>query len=164
MKRKVTMDPRSTQSFLSALWEQYRHRGAIGPRIDRRAFLRSGTGVAAVSMVGMGGLLELLSNREALAIGNVIPIVGITRAPFEDPDETPHRHTFSLRFRVTDISPTAITGTIVGRTDAVISTGDEREEHHVHIIERQVTTLEQVVLSGPENGEEGEHTHEVSIE
>jgi hypothetical protein len=162
-KRKVTMASNS-QTLLSALWAQYRTRLATGPQIGRRALLKSGTGIVAVSAVGMSGLLQLLTNREALAAGMVIPLVGVTREPFMDPDETPHRHTFSARFRVTDVSETAIMGTISGRTARVISTGSETEEQHFHIIPPQDVSLEQLVLTGPENNEEGEHTHQVSIE
>jgi len=158
------MVSRNSQTVLSALWAQYRTPVATGPQIGRRTLLRSGTGIAAVSAVGMSGLLELLSNREALAAGMVIPLVGVTREPFMDPEETPHRHTFSARFRVTDVSETAIMGTISGRTERVISTGSETEDQHFHIIPAQDVSLEELVLTGPENNEEGEHTHQVSIE
>jgi hypothetical protein len=158
------MDSRNSHTPLSALWEHWRNRAAARSGISRRALLRSGTGIAAVSAVGIGGLLELLANREAIAAGMVIPIVGVTREPFMDPDETPHRHTFSARFHVTDVSDTAIMGTIVGRTERVISTGSDREEQHFHLIPSQSISLEQVILSGPENNESGEHAHEVSIE
>ena len=158
------MASRTYQTLLSALWEQYRTRVAIGPQIGRRALLRSGTGIAAVSVVGISGLLELLMHREAFAAGMVIPLVGVTHEPFMDPDETPHRHTFSARFQVTDVSPTAIMGTISGRTARVISTGSEKEDQHFHIIQAQDVSLEQLILSGPEDNEEGEHAHQVSIE
>jgi hypothetical protein len=120
--------------------------------------------MGALSAVGIGGLLELLAHPEALAVGTVIPIVGVTREPFEDPEETPHRHTFSARFHVMDVSPTEIVGVVVGRTEAVISTGAEVEEQHFHLIQSQSVSLEDALLSGPENGESGEHAHEVSIE
>jgi hypothetical protein len=153
---------------LSALWEQYRSGVLTVARFGRRTFLRSGTGVAAVSVVGIGGLLELLAPDEAIAAGvmpgTAIPIIGVTREPFMDPDETPHRHTFSARFYVTDVSETAVVGNVVGRTERVISTGAEVEEQHFHLISMQGVSLEQVLLSGPENNESGEHTHEVSIE
>jgi hypothetical protein len=157
------MDPKN----LSALWEQYRNRVATGAQFGRRMFLRSGTGAAAVSVVGVGGLLELLATGEAIAApktGIVIPIIGVTREPFKDPDETPHRHTFSVQFHVTDVSDTAVVGNVVGRTERVISTGSETEEQHFHLISMQGVSLEQVLLSGPENNESGEHMHEVSIE
>ena len=155
------MDPKN----LSTLWEQYRSRVATGAGFGRRTFLRSGTGAAAVSLVGIGGLLELLTTGEAIAAGTVvIPIVGVTREPFRDPDETPHRHTFSVQFHVTDVSETAVVGNVVGRTARVISTGSDKEEQHFHLISMQGVSLEQVLLSGPENNESGEHTHEVSIE
>ena len=157
------MDSRNSQRFFSALWERYGNRAATGSGIGRRTLLRSGTGVAAVSAVGMSGLLELLANREAIATGTVISIVGLTREPFMDPDETPHRHGFSARFHVTDVSPTAIMGTITGRTSYVISTGSETEEQHFHLIPTQSISLEQLVLTGPENNEAGVHAHEVSI-
>ena len=81
-----------------------------------------------------------------------------------DPNETPHRHTFSVRFQVTDVSETGIVGIIAGRTEAVISTSPFEEEQHFHVIQRQSVSLEEVILSGPENNESGEHTHELSIE
>jgi hypothetical protein len=163
-KRKVTMASTNSQTFLSALWAQYRTRFAAGPQIGRRTLLKSGTGIAVVSAVGLSELLELLTNREAFAAGMVIPLVGVTREPFMDPEETPHRHTFSARFQVTDVSPTAIMGTISGRTARVISTGSEKEDQHFHIIRAEDVSLEQLILSGPEDNEEGEHTHQVSIE
>ena len=153
-----------TKQLLSELSEDGHGSGASGFWMSRRAILKSGTGGAAVSVIGIGGLLEILSSREAIAAGMVIPIVGITREPFEDPDETPHRHTFSVRFRVTDVSPTAIIGDVRGRTHAVISTGAESEDEHFHLIASDGVSLENLVLSGPENGEEGEHGHQVSIE
>ena len=158
------MDSRNSQTVLSALWERYGSRVATGSRLGRRAFLRSGTGVAVVSAVGISGLLELIGSRNAIAAGNVIPLVGVTREPFMDPEETPHRHTFSARFHVTDVSDTAIVGNLVGRTESVISTGSEREEQHFHLIRAQGVSLEQLVVSGPENDEEGEHAHQVSVE
>ena len=158
------MESRNSQTILSALWEQYRSRVATGSGFGRRAFLRSGTGIVAVSAVGISGLLELLANREAIAAGMVIPIVGVTREPFMDPEETPHRHTFAVRFQVTDVSETAIMGTVFGRTERVISTSSDIEEQHFHLIPAQSASLEDLILTGPENGEEGEHAHQVSIE
>ena len=55
-------------------------------------------------------------------------------------------------------------GTVVGRTEAVISTSSVKEEQHSHLIQLESISLEQVILSGPENSESGEHTHELSIE
>ena len=153
-----------TKQRLSALWEEYRSRGITGSRISRRTLLRSSAGGVVVSAVGIGGLLELLANREAIAAGMVIPIVGVTREPFEAPDETPHRHTFSVRFQVTSVSPTAIMGNVVGRTEAVISTSSVTEEQHFHLIEQQGVSLEDLILSGPENNEADEHTHQLSVE
>jgi len=153
-----------TKQLLSELWEEYWSRGVARPGISRRALLRFSAGGAVISAVGIGGLLELLANREAIAAGMVIPIVGVTREPFMAPDETPHRHTFSVRFQVTDVSATAIMGTVVGRTQAVISTSAVEEDQHFHLIPSQSVSLEQLILSGPENNEPGEHTHELSVE
>src|SRR5262245_48622641 len=152
------------KQLFSELWEEHRSSDAIGFQISRRALLRSSAGGAVVSAVGIGGLLELFANREAIAAGMVIPIGGVTREPFMAPDETPHRHTFSVRFRVTDVSDTAIMGIVVGRTHAVISTSAVKEEQHFHLIPSQSVSLEQLILSGPENNESGEHTHQLSIE
>ena len=102
--------------------------------------------------------------QNAIAAGTVIAIVGVTREPFEAPDETPHRHTFSARFQVTGVSAEAVTGIVAGRTQAVISTSAVEEEQHFHNIPRQSTSLEELILSGPENDEKGEHTHQPSIE
>src|SRR5262249_36164697 len=150
--------------FLSEAWEDYRSRSTRPFQISRRVLLRSGAGGAVVSAVGIGGLMELLANREAIAAGMVMPIMGITREPFMAPDETPHRHTFQVRFRVTDVSATAIMGTVVGRTMAVISTSGVKEDQHFHLIPSQSVSLEQLILSGTENNEPGEHTHELSVE
>jgi hypothetical protein len=133
------------------------------PGINRRTLFRYGSGTAVVAAFGMTGLLELFANREALAAGTVIPLVGITREP-DEADETPHRHTFSVRFRVTSVSPSAIIGDVSGRTHSVISTGAEKEDQHFHLIEETGIELETVILSGTENNEPGEHSHLISIE
>jgi hypothetical protein len=138
-------------------------RPATGSRISRRALLRYGSGTAVVAGVGLAGLLELLEHREAIAAGTVIPIVGITREP-DEAEETPHRHTFSARFVVTSVSPSAIIGDVSGRTQAVISTGSVQEDQHFHVIEGTDVVLEALILSGTENNEPGEHSHLVSIE
>jgi hypothetical protein len=138
-------------------------RPATGSRISRRALLRYGSGTAVVAGVGLAGLLELLEHREAIAAGTVIPIVGITREP-DEAEETPHRHTFSARFVVTSVSPSAIIGDVSGRTQAVISTGSVQEDQHFHVIEGTDVELEALILSGTENNEPGEHSHLVSIE
>ena len=153
-----------TNQLLAKLWQEHRSHGATRFQISRRALLRSSAGGALLSAVGISGLLELLANREAIAAGMVIPIVGVTREPFMAPEETPHRHTFSVRFRVTDVSDTAIMGTVVGRTHAVISTSAIKEEQHFHLVPSQSVSLEQLILTGPENNESGEHTHQVSVE
>jgi hypothetical protein len=116
-----------------------------------------------VAYAGLAGLLELLEHREAIAAGTVIPLHGVTREP-DEPEETPHRHTFAARFVVTSVSPSAIIGDVSGRTQAVISTGSEKEDQHFHLIEGTDVALEALVLSGTENNEPGEHAHQVSIE
>ena len=138
-------------------------RPTTGARISRRTLLTSVPGTAVVAGVGLAGLLELLEHREALAAGTVIPLVGITREPDEE-EETPHRHTFSARFFVTSISPSAIVGDVSGRTALVLSTGDEREDQHFHLIKATGVELQSLVLSGTEDNEPGEHAHFVSIE
>jgi hypothetical protein len=153
----------STERFLSELAEEYLHGDAPDPRISRRELLRSGAGTAVVTAIGIGGLLELLANREAVAAGLVIGIVGVTRERMPL-DETPHRHTFVARFQVNHVSPSSIFGTVVGRTDSTISTSSVEEERHFHNIPMTNTSLEQLVVSGPENNEPGEHVHQLSIE
>jgi hypothetical protein len=155
-----TQDTRE-EELLAELHEIYcRH--ATGTRISRRSLLRSSAGTGVVTAVGMGGLLELLANREAFAAGNVIAIVGVTR---NQTGGTPHRHTFSVRFQVTEVTETDITGNVFGRTEAVISTGDEKEEQHWHLIQSTVpVALGTFVLSGTENEEPMQHRHQVSIE
>jgi hypothetical protein len=90
-------------------------------------------------------------------------VAGITREP-DEADETPHRHTFSVRFRVTSVSPLAVIGDVSGRTQSVISTGTEKEDQHFHLIEATGVALEDLILSGTENNETGEHSHLLSIE
>jgi hypothetical protein len=65
---------------------------------------------------------------------------------------------------VTSISPSAIIGDVSRRTQMVISTSSTQEEQHFHLIEQTGVALEDVILSGTENNEPGEHAHEVSIE
>ena len=131
--------------------------------IGRRALFKFGSGTVVVAGVGLSGLLELLENREAIAAGTVIPLHGITREP-DEAEEVPHRHTFSARFRVTSVSPSAIIGDVSGRTERVISTGSEDEDQHFHLIEGSDVALEALILSGTENNEPDEHSHLVSIE
>jgi hypothetical protein len=138
-------------------------RSMTGSRISRRALLRYGSGTAVVAGVGLAGLLELLQHREAIAAGTVIPLVGVTREPNEA-DEIPHRHTFSARFRVTSVSPSAIIGDVSGRTAAVISTSSVQEDHHFHLIQATGVELETLIFSGTENNEPAAHSHLVSVE
>ena len=152
-----------TEELLSKPGGLYRGLDATGPRMSRRELLRYSSSTAVVTAVGMTGLLELLGSREAIAQGMVIALVGVTREP-NFPDETPHRHTFGIRFRPTRITPSAIVGDVSGRTHAVISTGPENEDQHFHDIQGTGVSLETLILSGTENNEPGEHSHQVSIE
>jgi hypothetical protein len=131
-------------------------------RISRRDLLKSSAGNAVVSVVGIAGLMELLANREAIAAGAVIGLVGVTREPTST--EIPHRHTFSANFVVTKISPSNIMGNVSGRTTSTFSTGPHEEEPHFHIIHMGGVSLEMAILSGPEDNEQGGHMHFVSIE
>jgi len=131
--------------------------------MSRRALFRYGSGTVVVAGVGLAGLLELLEHREAIAGGTTFQLLGITHEP-DEPEETPHRHTFSVRFRVPRVSPSAIIGDVSGRTQAVISTGDEKEDQHFHLIEGTDVALEGLILSGTEDNEPGEHSHLVSIQ
>jgi hypothetical protein len=61
-------------------------------------------------------------------------------------------------------TPSAIIGDVSGRTQSVISTGSVKEDQHFHLIEATGVALEDLILSGTENNEPGEHSHLVSIE
>ena len=136
---------------------------ATGSGISRRALFRYGSGTAVIAGVGLAGLLDLLENREAIAAGMKIGLHGITREP-DKPAETPHRHTFSAVFRVTSVTPSKIMGDVSGRTGRVISTGSEREDQHFHLIRGNNVALEDLILSGTEDEDPGEHSHNVSLE
>jgi hypothetical protein len=140
----------------------YRGLDAIGSRMSRRELFRYSSGTAVVTAIGVAGLLELLENREAIAQGMVIALLGVTSEP-NVPDETPHRHTFSARFQPTRITPSTIVGDVSGRTQAVISTGTEKEDQHFHTIQGTGVILETLILSGTENDVPGEHKHQVSV-
>jgi hypothetical protein len=143
--------------------EERRGRAAKGRRVSRRRLLGSIAGNTVVTAVGIGGLLELLASREAFAVGTQITLDGVTREP-NQPEETPHRHLFSVTFQVTSVSPSAITGNAVGRAGHVISTSSVREDDHFHVIQWTGISLEQLILTGPEDNEAGGHMHLVSIE
>ena len=159
------MSNRSNRSeeLLSKPEGLYRGLDATGSRMSRRELLRYSSRTAVVTAIGMAGLLDLLANREAIAQGMVIQLVGVTREP-NLPEETPHRHTFSARFRPTSVTSSAIVGDVSGRTQAVISTGTEKEDQHFHNIQETGLTLSALILSGTENDVAGEHSHLVSIE
>jgi hypothetical protein len=154
------------EKFLSELEEEYLARDGTRPRItrriSRRELLRSGAGTAIVSAVGAAGLAELLANREAIAAGQVIALTGVTRERIPG-SEVPHRHTFSATFTTTSISPSSIVGNVSGGTNGLIQTSSTVEEPHFHSIQGIGVRLEQLIFSGPENNEAGEHRHHVSV-
>jgi hypothetical protein len=153
-----------TEELLSKPEGVYRGLDATGSRMSRRELFRyTSSSTAVITAIGTAGLLELLENREAIAQGMVIQIVGVTREP-NLPEETPHRHTFSARFEPTRITPSTIVGDVTGRTQAVISTGTVKEDQHFHDIEGTGVVLDALILSGTENNVPGEHKHLVSIE
>jgi len=162
MSRK---DNRTEQhlSELLELEEEHLRRTAKERGISRRRLLGSMAGNTVISAVGIGGLLELLANREALAVGTQITLDGVTRerTPLS---ETPHRHLFSATFQVISVSPSAITGNVVGRAGHVISTSNVAEDDHFHVISWSNISLEQLIYTGPEDNEPGGHMHQVSIE
>ena len=151
------------EELLSKPGGVYRGLDATGSRMSRRELLRHTSSTAVVTAIGMAGLLELLENRQAIAQGMVIELVGVTREP-NFPEETPHRHTFSARFQPTRITPSTIVGDVTGRTQAVISTGTAKEDQHFHDIHGTGVVLDALILSGTENNVSGEHKHQVSIE
>jgi hypothetical protein len=152
-----------TEDLLSKPGGLYRGLDGTGSRMSRRELLRYSSRTAVVTAIGMAGLLELLENREAIAQGMVIALVGVTFEP-NLPEETPHRHTFSARFQPTSITPSAIVGDVSGRTQAVISTGTEKEDQHFHTIQETGVALDSLILSGTENNVPGEHKHQVRVE
>ena len=155
-------DSRTEQRLLE-FGEGYFGRAAQGRRINRRHLFRAIAGNTVVSAISIGGLLELLASREAIAAGMQITIDGVTREP-NQAEETPHRHLFTVTFQVTSVSPTAIMGNVVGRAGHVISTSSVPEDQHFHVIQMAGVSLEQLVLSGPEDNNPGGHMHPVSIE
>src|SRR5215510_8785009 len=159
----MTSRSNRTEELLSKPEGLYRGLDATGSRMSRRELLRYSSRTAVVTAIGMAGLLELLENREAIAQGMAIALVGVTREP-NFPDETPHRHTFSARFQPTKITASTIVGDVSGRTQAVISTSSEKEDQHFHNIQGTGVILSTLILSGTENDLPGEHSHQVSIE
>jgi hypothetical protein len=155
-------DSRPT-ALLSELEKEYRSRLKKGRTMSRRRLLGSISGNTVVAAVGIGGLLELLASREAIAAGTQITIDGVTREP-DEAEETPHRHLFTVTFQVFSVSPTAIMGSVSGRAGHVISTGTAKEDEHFHVISASSVSLEQLILSGPEDNQAGAHKHPISIE
>jgi len=108
--------------------------------MSRRELLKSVAGSKVVTAVGIGGLLALLENRQALAKekGTVIEIVGVTsEAGGRGGPGEPHRHTFEADFRIESINPNTgqIRGLLLGETDEIIFTGSGTEAFHVHQID-----------------------------
>jgi hypothetical protein len=167
VSRKDKLLSELEEKFLSEIEEEYLARDGKRPRITRRIsrrdLLRSGAGTAVVSAVGAAGLMELLANREAIAQGDLIAIMGVTRERIPL-SETPHRHTFSAKFLVKTVSPEAIIGNVSGQTSTVISTSSVEEDDHFHLIERLFVSLEQIISSGPENNEADGHVHPLHID
>lgn len=155
-------DSRPTELLLE-LEREYRSRLGKGRTMSRRRLLGSISGNTVVAAVGIGGLLELLASRDAIAAGTQITIDGVTREPDEE-EETPHRHLFTVTFQVFSVSPTAIMGSVNGRAGHVISTGSVREDEHFHVISASSVSLEQLIVSGPEDNLTGHHKHPLSIE
>src|SRR5437867_5384252 len=143
---------RRTEQLLRELEEQYFGSAAKGRRISRRRLFRSLAGNTVISAIGIGGLLELLASREAIAVGMQITIDGVTREP-NQAEETPHRHLFTVTFQVTTVSPMAIMGNALGRAGHVISTSSVPEDDHFHVIQMSGVSLEQLILTGPEDNE-----------
>lgn len=108
-------------------------------KISRREILRSASGTAVVSAVGIGGLLSMLANRQAVAAGTTIAVVGVTDERGDRILNTPgaaHRHTFRAGFIVKSINPDTgvIIGDLVGQTDLTLETGPHDEPPHRHPI------------------------------
>jgi len=108
-------------------------------RLSRREILRGASGSAVISAVGIGGLLSMLANRQAVAAGTVFAVVGVTSDEGDRIPSTPgaaHRHTFAAQFTVKSINPNTgvIIGDLQGITDKVIQTGPDEEEFHRHLI------------------------------
>jgi hypothetical protein len=120
-------------------------------QISRRKLLKSGAGTAVVSALGAGGLLELLANRKAVAAGTVIAVVGVTGETGDRGKASgeAHRHTFSASFIVKALNRHTgrILGDIIGRTGAVLSTGDGQEDFHIHNIRMMNVTIDEEILT-----------------
>ena len=133
-------------------------------QINRRDLLRSLASTPVMTAVGAGGLLTLLANRQAVAAGTQIPIVGVT-SEFGDRGHQPgeaHRHTFGALFILRSINPNngTIRGDIIGQTQAVISTGDEPEDFHVHFIQMGNVVIAQTIATAVAD----EHAHLLEID
>ena len=132
--------------------------------INRRDLLRSIAGSPVVATLGAGGLLTLLANRQAVAAGTSLPIVGFT-SEFGDRGTQPgeaHRHTFGAIFTLKSINPDNgnITGDIIGQTQQVISTGDEPEDFHVHFIRMQGVLITQTIPTFVAD----QHAHQLHVD
>jgi hypothetical protein len=108
-------------------------------QLTRRELLKSGSTGTVIAAVGVGGLLSMLANRQAVAAGAIIAVVGVTSDVGDRNPNTPgaaHRHTFDAGFFVRSINPNTgvITGDLFGQTRLVIETGPDDEEFHIHPI------------------------------
>jgi hypothetical protein len=125
-------------------------RTAMHSHISRRDLLKSAGGTTVVSAVGISGLLSLLANRQAVAAGHVIAIVGMTgefgqrQSGAQNPA---HRHTFAANFTLKSINPDTgvLLGDIFGTTGQVVSTGHDQEDFHVHPIQMSNVIIEQTI-------------------
>ena len=121
----------------------------MGKQISRRDLMKTMAGSPIVATLGSGGLLTLLANRQAVAAGTTIPIVGVTSETGDrgTMEGEAHRHTFGAIFTLKSINPDNgnITGDIIGRTQLVISTGDEAEDFHVHFSQMRNVLISQTI-------------------
>jgi len=134
-------------------------------QISRRELLKSGAGTAVLSAVGAGGLLSLLANRQAVAAGTILAIVGVTSEVGEHgakSSEPAHRHTFDAAFILRSINPDngVIRGDLFGQTRLVISTGHTREDFHIHAIRMRNVMIDDSVLTLVAD----EHRHQLHVD
>jgi hypothetical protein len=136
----------------------------LNKQINRRDLLRSMAGSPVVAALSTGGLLTLLADRQAVAAGTALPIVGVT-SEFGDRGTMAgeaHRHTFGAIFTLRSINPDNgnIVGDIVGQTQQVISTGDEPEDFHTHFIQMQHVLITQTIPTFVAD----QHAHQLHVD
>jgi hypothetical protein len=141
-----------------------RRRKAVNKQINRRELLRSMAGSPVMAALGAGGLLTLLADRQAVAAGTAIPIVGVTSEVGDRGTMAgeAHRHTFGAIFTLKRINPNNgdITGDIIGQTQQVLSTGDEPEDFHVHFIRMQNVLISQTIPTFVAD----QHAHQLHVD